>query len=313
MEKSRKAFVDAVDKMIAAASSMHRDELLFSYKGIPYPITVCSPEVFKALESFEARSDDVILAGYPKSGTNWLSQILTDLIAISQKKTPGEESSVNAEEVDEFPYLEIGDAEKYERMTKLPSPRFMVTHLLPENLPKSIFKNQVKILLLIRNPKDVAVSFYHFSNGVATLPSYDTWDDFFTDFMTKKMCWGCYFEYLSEWNKYADQDNIMTITYEEVKENPALAVKNIATFFGIPLTEEEHQLVVQRSSFQAMKKNSEKTHGSIGNVLFRKGCVSDWKNFFSEDQNEKMDKVFEERIAGTKLGKKLKYDLYCKA
>ncbi|XP_064563064.1 sulfotransferase 6B1-like [Zonotrichia leucophrys gambelii] len=313
MEKSRKKFIGVVDEAVAAANSMHRDELLFSYKGIFYPITVCPPETFKALESFEARSDDVILAGYPKSGTNWLSQILTDLIAISQKKTPGSESSVNAEEPEEFPYLEIGDAEKYERMTKLPSPRFMVTHLRPENLPKSIFQNNAKILLLIRNPKDVATSYYHFSNGLPTLPSYETWDDFFADFMTKKMAWGCYFEYLSEWNKYAEKENIMTITYEEVKENRAQVVKNIATFFGIPLTEEQLQLVVERSSFQSMKKNSDKTHGSLGNVLFRKGGVSDWKNLFTEDQNEKMDKAFEEHIAGTKLGKKLKYDLYCKA
>ncbi|KAM4903174.1 sulfotransferase 6B1-like [Sylvia borin] len=311
MEKSRKKFVDVMEKAIEAANSMHRDELLFSYKGILYPTTICSPELFQALESFEARSDDVILAGYPKSGTNWLSQILTDLIAISQNKTPGSESSVNAEEV--FPYLEAGDTEKYERMSKFPSPRFMVTHLRPENLPKSIFKNKVKILLLIRNPKDLATSYYHFSNALPAAPSYETWDDFFTDFMTKKLAWGCYFEYLSEWNKYADQENIMTITYEEVKENPALAVKTIATFFGIPLTEEELQLVVERCSFQSMKKNSEKTHGAVGNILFRKGGVSDWKNLFTEDQNEKMDKAFEERIAGTKLGKKLKYDLYCKA
>lgn len=46
---------------------------------------------------------------------------------------------------------------------------------------------------------------------------------------------------------------------------------------------------------------------------FFEGGVSDWKNLFSEDQNEQMDKVFEERVAGTKIGKKLKYDLYCKA
>ncbi|NXR43612.1 ST6B1 Sulfotransferase, partial [Zosterops hypoxanthus] len=90
-------------------------------------------------------------------------------------------------------------------------------------------------------------------------------------FLFSLVTWGCYFDYLSEWNKYADQENIMPITYEEVKENPALAVKNIATFFGIPLTEEELQLVVERSSFQSMKKNSEKTHGTVGNVLFRKG------------------------------------------
>ncbi|TRZ17164.1 hypothetical protein HGM15179_009959 [Zosterops borbonicus] len=313
MEKSGKTSVDARDKAIETASSMHRDELLFSYKGILYPTAICNPESFKALESFEARSDDVVLVGYPKSGTNWLSQILTDLIAISQKKTPGTESSGNAEGARDFPFLEMGNAEKYERISKLPSPRFIATHLRPDTLPKSFFKNKVKILLVIRNPKDVATSFYHFCNGLPVLPSYETWDDFFTDFMTKKMTWGCYFEFLSEWNKYADQENIMTVTYEEVKENPALAVKNIATFFGIPLTEEELQLVVERSSFQSMKKNSEKTHGTVGNVLFRKGFVGDWKNHFTEEQNKKMDKAFEERIAGTKLGKKLKYDLYCKA
>ncbi|NWT63310.1 ST6B1 Sulfotransferase, partial [Erythrocercus mccallii] len=133
------------------------------------------------------------------------------------------------------------------------------------------------ILLLIRNPKDVATSFYHFSNGLATLPSYETWDDFFRDFMTKKVVWGCYFEYLSEWNKYADQENIMTITYEEVKENKKIKLPYFQEVF-----------------------------------LSFEGGVSDWKNLFSEDQNEKMDKAFEEHIAGTKLGKKLKYDLYCK-
>ncbi|XP_056343849.1 sulfotransferase 6B1-like [Oenanthe melanoleuca] len=307
MENSRKAFTDLIAKGVAAGSVMKRDEMMFSHKGILYPTTICSPEAFKALESFEARSDDVILAGYPKSGTNWLSQILNDLIAISQKKTLGKEK------LEEFPYLEVGDPEKYERMLKLPSPRFMATHLRPENLPTSIFRKKVKILLLVRNPKDVATSFFHFSNGLGILPSYDTWDDFFTDFMSKKVAWGSYFEYLSEWNKYIDKENIMAITYEELKENPALGVKNIAAFFGIPLTEEELQLVVERSSFQSMKKNSEKTHGSFGNVFFRKGGVSDWKNLFSEEQNEKMDKVFEEQVAGTKLGKKLKYDVYCKA
>ncbi|KGL98436.1 Sulfotransferase 6B1, partial [Charadrius vociferus] len=169
------------------------------------------------------------------------------------------------------------------------------------------------ILLLIRNPKDVATSYYHFSNGMSTLPSYDTWDDFFVAFMTKKMPWGCYFEYLSKWNKYADDENVMTITYEELKENPALGVKNLAAFFEISLTEKELQTVVERSSFQSMKKNSQKTHGAFGNILFRKGGISDWKNLFSEDQNAKMDKAFEEHVGGTKLGTKLKYEVYCKA
>ncbi|NWI65987.1 ST6B1 Sulfotransferase, partial [Todus mexicanus] len=104
------------------------------------------------------------------------------------------------------------------RMNKLPSPRFIVTHLRPENLPSSVFKNKAKILLLIRNPKDVTTSFYYFNNRMSPFPSYETWDDFFEAFMTKKMPWGCYFEYLSSWNKYADDENVMPITYEELKK-----------------------------------------------------------------------------------------------
>uniref|UniRef100_A0A8B9Q7W3 Sulfotransferase n=1 Tax=Apteryx owenii TaxID=8824 RepID=A0A8B9Q7W3_APTOW len=312
MEKPRKHFIDLVDKAIVAANTMDREDLLFSYKGILYPVTVCSPEVFRAMESLEARTDDVILAGYPKSGTNWVGQILTDLVATFEKKNQDEENSVNEEELQEFPYLEVGDIEKYERMNKLPSRRVIFTHLLPDNLPRSVFKNKAKILLLIRNPKDVATSFYHFSNGLSLLPSYETWDDFFIAFMTGKMPWGSYFNYLSEWNKHVDDENIMTITYEELKENRALGVKNIAAFFGISLTEEELQSVVEKSSFQSMKENSPKTHGAMGSILFRKGGVSDWKNLFNEDQNQEMDKAFEEHIAGTKLGTKLKYEVYCR-
>ncbi|KAM6432645.1 uncharacterized protein O9250_000039, partial [Rhynochetos jubatus] len=311
MDKSRTIFADILEKAMDAANTMERDELLFSYKGILYPVTLCSAEVFRAMESLEARSDDIILAGYPKSGTNWVGQILSDLVTVFEKKTQNKASSVNDEELEEFPYLEIGDTGKYERMNKLPSRRVILTHLLPENLPRSVFKTKAKILLLIRNPKDLATSFYHFSNSLSLLPSYETWNDFFTAFMTKKMPWGCYFEYLSRWNKYADDENIMTITYEELKENPVLGVKNIADFFGISLTDENLQSIVERSSFQSMKKNSQKTHGEFGKILFRKGGVSDWKNLFSEDQNEKMDKTFEEHVGGTKLGKKLKYERYC--
>ncbi|NXG73707.1 ST6B1 Sulfotransferase, partial [Baryphthengus martii] len=168
------------------------------------------------------------------------------------------------------------------------------------------------ILLLIRNPKDVATSFYYFTNVLSTLPSYDTWDDFFTAFMTKKLPWGSYFDYLSAWNKHVDDENVRMITYEELKQNPVLGVKNIADFLGISLTEKELQTVVERSSFQSMKKNSQKTHGAFGDILFRKGTVSDWKNLFSEEQSKKMDKAFEDCMAGTKLGTLLKYEVYCK-
>ncbi|XP_066467473.1 sulfotransferase 6B1-like [Tiliqua scincoides] len=309
MSKHRKKFISFVEEAMAKGAKMSQEEIMFSYKGILYPATVCSPETFKALESFEARSDDVFLAGYPKSGTNWVGQILTDLVVTSQKNN----ESVEDEELEEFPYLEVGDAEKYQRMAKLPYRRVIFTHLPPQNLPDSIFKNKTKILLLLRNPKDVATSFYYFTNALAPLPSYKNWDDYFSAFMLGQMPWGSYFDYVLEWNKHADDDNVMTITYEELKANRASGVKRISEFFDLHLTDEEIQGVVDRSSFQAMKENSDKTHGAFGNVLFRKGDVSDWKSLFKEDHNQEMDTKFEECLSGTKLGEKLNYKKYCKA
>ncbi|XP_060115097.1 sulfotransferase 6B1-like [Heteronotia binoei] len=311
MSKYRRKFIALVDKAMAEGEKMAPEELMFTYKGILYPSTVCSPEIFKALDSFEARSDDVILAGYPKSGTNWVGQILTDLVDASKKNN--EDTNSTDDELEEFPYLEVGDPEKYQRMANLPSRRVMFTHLVPCNLPASVFKNKAKILLLIRNPKDVATSFYHFSNGLAPLPSYTSWDDYFKVFMAGQMPWGSYFDYVFEWNKHADDENIMTITYEELKENRALGVKQISEFFDLNLTEQEIQEVIDKSSFQAMKENSQKTHGEFGKILFRKGGVNDWKNLFNEDHNQEMDTTFEERLGRTKLGEKIKYGVYCKA
>nr|XP_023970419.1 sulfotransferase 6B1-like [Chrysemys picta bellii] len=443
-------------------------ELLSSYTGILYPGTLCSPETFQVLDSFEARSDDVILATYPKNGTNWLDQVLNDLETTAAKYTEEEiKERINiTNELSLFPRLEFGDPEKFKednlheqvrispnltpiqkieatdvinrdrdvfstkpgrttetyhhictitgaKVTLRPyrisaakreeikaevkkmlelgvieesyshwsSPIILVPksdgttrfcndfcqlneisqfnaypisridelvdrlvcwgsyfdylvewnkhmddenvmaityeelkeHLPPQVLPKSIFKSKAKILLLVRNLKDTAVSYFHFYNNIPTLPSFGSWDEYFTAFMHGKLCWGSYFDYLVEWNKHMDDENVMAITYEELKENQTLGLKKIADFFGFSLSEEEIQTVAEKSSFKAMKEKSSKTHGAFGKIFFRKGIIGDWKDHFSEAQNKEMDRKFEECLAGTKLGEKMKYGLYCKA
>ncbi|XP_065445024.1 sulfotransferase 6B1-like [Chrysemys picta bellii] len=315
MDKSRKTVFEYLDKILAGSEKAAPENLLFSYKGILYPATLCSPETFQVLDSFEARSDDVILVAYPKNGTNWLDQVLNDLEITAAKYTEEEiKERINiTNELFVFPRLEFGDPEKFKRMKELPVRRIIITHLPPQVLPKSIFKSKAKILLLVRNLKDTAVSYFHFYNNIPTLPSFGSWDEYFTAFMHGKLCWGSYFDYLVEWNKHMDDENVMAITYEELKENQTLGLKKIADFFGFSLSEEEIQTVAEKSSFKAMKEKSSKTHGAFGKIFFRKGIIGDWKDHFSEAQNKEMDRKFEECLAGTKLGEKMKYGLYCKA
>ncbi|XP_053158884.1 sulfotransferase 6B1-like [Hemicordylus capensis] len=301
---TEKTFVEEIEKALEKSKGLNIKELLFSYQGTFYPATVCSAETFQALENFEARKDDLVLVSYPKCGMNWLIQIASDLIATTLN---------TKQENKELPFIECGDPEKYQRMKQFPSPRIVATHLHYNNLPKSILKNKAKVLVLFRNPKDVASSFFHFHNNSPNIPSYNSWEEFFSEFMSGKVAWGSYFDHAVVWNKHIDDENILILTYEELKEDLAAGVKRIAEFFGFAATAEQVQSIANRASFQAVRDKSQETHGAVGPLLFRKGVVGDWKSLFSEAQSQKVDAKFKECLVGTKLEAKLKYDVYCKA
>ncbi|XP_053139150.1 sulfotransferase 6B1-like isoform X2 [Hemicordylus capensis] len=283
MSTNRKHVAEFLENVSTDCAQLTPEESYFSYKGVLYPISVYSQETFQALETFEARKDDVILAGYPKTGTNWLDHILNSLESTAAKYTDEQMKKRIAleKELEMTPRLEGGDPDKF------------------------------KVLVLIRNPKDTMVSYFHFTNNMFCFPNYK-WDEFFSDFMNGKVGYGSYFDHLVQWDNYMEDENVMVISYEELKENLNLGLKKIAKFFGFSLTEEEIQSVAEKSSFKAMKEKGSETHGVHGDVFFRKGIVGDWKSLLSESQSQEMDRRFEESVAGTKIGAKLKYEVYCK-
>ncbi|XP_069486782.1 sulfotransferase 6B1 isoform X2 [Ambystoma mexicanum] len=252
------------ERMADAALS---SELLFTYRGALYPKMRCSPETFQVLENFVARRDDVMLVSYPKCGTNWCVQILSDLAATVS-------SSKDVKPV--FDILEFGASEKYKIMESSPSPRVYATHFHYDNLPKSVFQSGTKKLVILRNPKDSAVSLYHFHNKNPALPNYSDWNDFFKDFMCGKVVWGSYFDHAIAWNKHMDEEGCLIITYEDLKENLVRGVQQIADFFQFSLSEEQIRFIAARATFDAMKARANETHGKIGQALFRKGitCAS---------------------------------------
>ncbi|MBN3309062.1 ST6B1 Sulfotransferase, partial [Amia calva] len=209
------------------------------------------------------------------------------------------------------PLLEFSNPEKYQSINEAPSPRLLGTHMHPDNIPSSFAEKNTKILLVLRNPKDTIVSYFHFTNKNPVLPTAESWDKFFADFMSGEVPCGSYFDHALSWEKRKDNPNIMFVTYEDLKENLSDELKQIAKFFNFTLSEEQVNTIAQESTFTAMKERSKHTHGQMGNVIFRKGEVGDWKNHFSEDQSKEMDNRFEKCLGGTKIGARLKYDIYC--
>ncbi|XP_055783893.1 sulfotransferase 6B1-like [Salvelinus fontinalis] len=285
------------------AKDMKEEDKLYRYNGVLYPVIMSPVENLKAMERLEARADDVMLVAYPKCGFNWMVAVLRKILAAAT----GEKAESQIP-----PLMEFFGPEMQQAIHKAPSPRFLGTHMHPDNIPASFTTKKTKMLVIFRNPKDTVVSFYHFSNKNPCLPTAESWDRFFSEFMSGKVPWGSYFDHVLGWEKRMDDPNVIIVTFEELKQDLSEGVRRVSEFFGFSLSDPQIQTIAEESTFNAMKESSNDSHGQMGNVLFRKGEVGDWKNHFSPAQSQEMDTAFEKHLAGTKLGAKLKYDLYCK-
>ncbi|XP_066452039.1 sulfotransferase 6B1-like [Eleutherodactylus coqui] len=295
-------FHEDLKKILDAVKNVSKEALVFTYNGVMYPAAICDTDTFKDIESFEAREEDLMLVSYPKCGTNWAISLLYSIVGAKYKK----------EAPSCMPAIEFKAYNKSLKENTVSSPRILATHLHYHNIPQSFFDKKVKMLVVFRNPKDTAVSFFHFYNNNPALPDYDTWDDFFPDFMTGKVLWGSYFDHADAWNKHLDEDTVLLMTFEDMKEDLEGSVKKISEFFGMSITEEQVKQIAEKGSFKYMKENSGKTHGDFAEIFFRKGDVGDWRSHFSKAQSHEVDSKFEECLAGTKLGELLKYNVHCK-
>jgi hypothetical protein len=275
------------------------------------------PERWEELKSFPLRADDVILSCYPRSGTTWTQHIMRLL------RNGGRDDGVNLD--DAVPWLEVLGTPKGNMMgltntnapEELPSPRLMKVHvpyhMTPGGQPHT---TGIKYIYVARNPKDVCVSFWHFSQteikkftgeeSSATNMSIP-WDSFFADFLEGKngaSIYGGWLNHVLEWWKRRDEPNILFLRFEDMRKDPHKAVRTIAEFIGVEsLTDELVETVIRNSSFQSMAANPtvndrKKEGAKFGITFLRKGIVGDWKNHFTAEQSrefdEKIGKTLEE-------------------
>ncbi|XP_051957250.1 sulfotransferase 6B1 [Xyrauchen texanus] len=296
--------MNAMKSRMEAAAKMKDEDKLYKRDGVLYSTILSPPETLEKLKDLEAREDDLILVAYPKCGFNWMVAVLRKIVNASTGK--------NEAPPERPPLVEFLPPDAQQKLAEAPPQRLLGTHLHPDNMPATFFTKKPKILVVFRNPKDTLVSYFHFMNKNPVLPSAEPWDKFFSEFMAGEVPWGSYFDHALAWEKRLDDPNVMIVTFEELKQNLSEGVKNIAEFFSFPLTKEQISNISGESTFNAMLENSQKSHGNFGQVFFRKGEVGDWKNHFTEDQSKQMDELFQTKLAGTKIGALLKYDLYCK-
>lgn len=296
-------YYNTVEKQLAVQGKK-TPELPFyhtEYDGLILPPFLKKGQASLYHHDFKTRPGDVFIVAFPKSGTNWVAYIVEQ---IATPQIPEKEYvSVGAS----IPYME---ASTLEQLHAYPSPRYMYTHLPHQLLPR-VNERDVKYLVVARNPRDVAVSQFHFMSDFKLIDFTGSWEEYIELFFTGRVIYGSYFEHVRYWWKRKDDDNVLFVRYEELKKNLGGQIIAIANFLGVDLSQENAEKIAERSTFTAMKSTLDTSTVTLerhkdtlfkkGASLLRKGIVGDWKNHFSDEQLARLNALYEFHFKDTGL------------
>lgn len=268
------------------------------FEGIPFPGLGFKTKIIEEAHKFLIRDEDTIILTYPKSGTNWLIEIVC---LIEKKGNPEWVKSVPIWERSPWIETEIG----YKMLNDKEGPHLMSSHLPFHRFPKSFFSSKAKMIYVIRNPRDVLVSGYFFWGNSNLVKNPDSLTTYFEWFLNGNVAYGSWFEHTRAWLSMRERENFLLLKYEDMKKDPRRTIEKICDFLEKKLEPDELDMVLKYSSFQAMKENNMTNFSIInsdvipsGLKLMRKGTTGDWKNHLTVAQAEAFDKAFQEKMSG---------------
>ncbi|XP_070552757.1 sulfotransferase 1C4-like [Ptychodera flava] len=267
---------------------------------------VINSDTLEALKTFDVRDDDIWLITYPKAGTTWTAEIINRIQQAGNREYVVAENSLLF-----YPEFSLpGRKPVDEEFADKTSPRIFVTHLPGECLPSQLLQKNVKVIYVSRNPKDVAVSFFHHHKVDPFIKDYPEWSQFYEDFIKGEVPYGSWGSHVIYWWNRREQKNVLFLTYEDMKKDLRRNVKLVADFLGKKLSDESISGITEECTFQNMKKQN--LHKKMIENVFkadhsqspfvRQGKVSGWKEYFTVAQNDDFDqRVYPEWIGDSKI------------
>ncbi|VDI55332.1 Hypothetical predicted protein, partial [Mytilus galloprovincialis] len=215
----------------------------------------------------QIRPDDVFLVAYPKSGTHWTWEVTSMLMqdGTEQKLSKG------------VAMLPIKTPEKID---ELPSPRLINSHCYFRHLPQEILEKKNKIIFVNRNPKDVAVSYYHHCQY--SVDYKGTFTQFLDFFMSERVYHCAWYKYMLDWERVFKQHpelQVLYVNYEDLHKDPMREIDRIATFLDVRKSEEVYSKVLEKCSFSELKQSYKKRNNR--HYIFRKEEDNDFKVYIS--------------------------------
>lgn len=232
---------------------------------------------------------DIYVISYPKSGSTWLARLLGDVLdsPTGQNWKPGSDKAFATEGQDRKGLYYVGHG--HQVPTDAENGLCPVVNVHTINLSKITSE---KIIILERDPRDIAVSAMHhsgigsiektlnqmYTGGSAPLPYGNGFDE-----------WHRLWSYAGWW-----------IKYEDLLKNTVVELRNILQYLNCTIPLKHIEAAVKRQSFDERKKWTQQhgdslTYGKEFQLKFlRKGIVGDWKNYFTQNDIDLCQKYFGE-------------------
>ncbi|XP_053808435.1 LOW QUALITY PROTEIN: sulfotransferase 2B1-like [Vidua chalybeata] len=289
-------------RRVPPGRAMERMEVTETFAGIALPGHLHTQESLAFAAAFTFRPTDVLIATYPKSGTTWMQEILTLLFSLGDARPA--KTIPNWERA---PWLEQIYCREALRDTE--TPRLLTTHLPAHVLAPALQRSKAKVIYVARNPKDVAVSFYHFHHLAKFLPDPSSFDAFLTQFLEGTVHYGSWFDHVKGWLGQRHLLDILYVTYEELHQDLRGTAQRLSSFLGCPLAPGTLAALEQHCSFSAMRDNAMANYSLIPAEIMdhsqgrfmRKGVVGDWRSHFSPEQNALFNRRYQEEMGDTEL------------
>ncbi|KAM9408279.1 sulfotransferase family 5A, member 1 [Pholidichthys leucotaenia] len=283
---------------------MARLDVTEMFHGISFPGHLHTQESLELALKFPFQDTDILIVTYPKSGTTWMQEIVTLIFSRGEPHL-----SQTVPNWTRAPWLE-----HYYSVALLEAasntPRVITTHLPHHLLGPALQGSKAKVIYISRNPKDVVVSFYHFHNMANFLPEVTSFSEFLNQFLEGTLHFGSWFDHIKGWTQQTTSTySFLHVTYEDMSLDLHGTIKRVSAFLQCPLVEEECKSCVKHCSFSKMKDNKminytlvpEEIMDHSKGSFMRKGEVGDWKNMFTEEQNQYFETVFTSKIQDCSL------------
>lgn len=259
-----------------------------------------TPQRYELARTIETRAGDVCYTSYPKSGSAWLAHVL--YLLLHGGETPQGRSLRSC-----LYWLESSWPYPCARASvdAVPSPRLFKSHMpYPMAVAGGPESSPCKYVYIARNPKDVAVSYYHFESEKEWSGRYaGPWNHWLDMFLDGRVQRGDWFEHVLGWWRHRDLPNLLFLKFEDLLADFTGTVDRLVHFLDLDCPPGLVERVRERSSFEAMKRDGFSSHQELAELegFFREGRIGLWKEQFTVAQSERFDGIYAERMADSGL------------